>query len=98
MNCVVAERYSTAVLQYPRYCSRGRGLRGRAARVAEVLGTPAAGLRPRPVREKVSLLISCLIRLIHLLSLNREDYLTLKQELDLIPKPNPNGPPGPLDP
>jgi hypothetical protein len=28
-----AERYSTAVLQYPRYCSRGGGLRGRAARV-----------------------------------------------------------------
>jgi hypothetical protein len=39
-----------------------------------------------------------LIRLIHLLSLNREDYLTPKQGLDLIPKPNPNGPPGPLDP
>jgi hypothetical protein len=29
-----------------------RGLRGRAARVAEVLGTPTAGLRPRPAREK----------------------------------------------
>jgi hypothetical protein len=29
-----------------------RGLRGRAARVAEALGTPAAGLRPRPAREK----------------------------------------------
>jgi hypothetical protein len=53
MNCVVVERYSTAVLQYPRrYCSRGGGLRGRAARVAEALGTPAAGLRPRPAREK----------------------------------------------
>jgi hypothetical protein len=52
MNCVVAERYSTAVLQYPRYCSRGGGLRGRAARVAEALGTLAAGLRPRPAREK----------------------------------------------
>jgi hypothetical protein len=52
MNCVVAERYSTAVLQYPWYCSRGGGLRGRAARVAEALGTPAAGLRPRPAREK----------------------------------------------
>jgi hypothetical protein len=33
-----------------------------------------------------------------LLSLNREDYLTPKQGLDLIPKPNPNGPPGPLGP
>jgi hypothetical protein len=40
------------VLQYPRYCSRGEGLRGRAARVAEALGTPVAGLRPRPAREK----------------------------------------------
>jgi hypothetical protein len=46
------------VLKYPRcystrgYCSRGGGLRGRAARVAEALGTPAAGLRPRPTREK----------------------------------------------
>jgi hypothetical protein len=98
MNCVVAERYSTAVLQYPRYYSRGGGLRGRAARVAEALGTPAAGLRPRPARGKVFLLISCLIRLIHLLSLNREDHLTPKQGLDLIPKPSPNGPPSPLGP
>jgi hypothetical protein len=47
---------------------------------------------------RVFLLNSFLIRLIHLLSLNREDYLTPKQGLDLIPKPNPNGPPGPLDP
>jgi hypothetical protein len=27
-------------------------LRERGARVAEALGTPAAGLRPRPAREK----------------------------------------------
>jgi hypothetical protein len=46
------------VLQYPRcysthgYCSHGGGLRGRAARVAEALGMPAAGLRSRPAREK----------------------------------------------
>jgi hypothetical protein len=49
MNCVVAERYSTAT------CGTVHvegGLRGRAARVAEALGTPAAGLRPRPAREK----------------------------------------------
>jgi hypothetical protein len=51
MNCVVAER------TVPRcYSTRGtvhvEGLRGRAARVAEALGTPAAGLRPRPAREK----------------------------------------------
>jgi hypothetical protein len=39
------------------------------------LGTPAAGLRPRPTKEKVFSLISCLIRLIHLLSLYREDVL-----------------------
>jgi hypothetical protein len=48
--------------------------------------------------SRVFLLISCLIRLIHLLPLNGEDYLTPKHGLDLIPKPNPNGPPGTLDP
>jgi hypothetical protein len=48
--------------------------------------------------RRVFLLISCLIKLIHLLPLNREDYLTPKQGLDLIPKPNPNGPLSPLDP
>jgi hypothetical protein len=48
--------------------------------------------------RRVFLLISCLIRLIHLLSLYKEDYLTPKQGLNLIPKPNPNGPPGPLGP
>jgi hypothetical protein len=42
--------------------------------------------------RRIFLLISSLIRLMHLLSLNREDYLTPKQGLDLIPKPNPNGP------
>jgi hypothetical protein len=67
------------------------------SRVGGAQGTPAAGLRPQPAREKGFLLISCLIILIHLLSLNRKDYLTHKQGLDLIPKPNPNGPPGPLD-
>jgi hypothetical protein len=46
MNCVVAARYSTVVL------FTWRRVRGRATRVAEVLGTPTAGLRPRPVREK----------------------------------------------
>jgi hypothetical protein len=38
------------------YSTRGtvhvEGLRVRGARVAEALGTPAAGLRPRPAREK----------------------------------------------
>jgi hypothetical protein len=42
--------------------------------------------------RRVFLPISSLIRLMHHLSLNREDYLTPKQGLDLIPKPNPNGP------
>jgi hypothetical protein len=42
------------VLQYHGYCSR-------PARVGGAQGTPAAGLRPRPAREKVFLLISCLI-------------------------------------
>jgi hypothetical protein len=89
-------------LQYPRrysthgYCSRSGlwrrlGLEGRKER------------RPRDFahgrqERRVFLLISCLIKLIHLLSLNREDYVTPKQGLDLIPKPNPNGPPDPLDP
>ena len=36
-----------AVLQCPRYCSRDGG-----GRVVEALGTPAAGLCPRPAREK----------------------------------------------
>jgi hypothetical protein len=63
-----------------------------AAKVARSRGTPAAGLHPRPTRDKGFLLISCLIRLIHLLSLNRDDYLTPKQRLDLVPKPKPNGP------
>jgi hypothetical protein len=45
------------VLQYrgatvPAVLFTWRGLRGRAARVAEALGTPAAGLCPRPAREK----------------------------------------------
>jgi hypothetical protein len=92
--------WKLGLLRYS-YSTRGtvhvERLREREARVAEALGTPAAGLCSRPAREKVFLLISCLIRLIHLLSLNREDYLTPKQVLDLIPKPNPNGPPGPLD-
>jgi hypothetical protein len=65
---------------------------------AEGARTPAAWLLPTAVQGRVFLLNSCLIRWIHLLSLNREDYLTAKQGLDLIPKPNPNGPPGPSDP
>jgi hypothetical protein len=69
-----------------------------AARVGGAQGTPAAGLRHGRQERRVFLLVSCLIRLIHLLSLNREDYLTPKQGLNLIPKPNPNGPPGPLGP
>jgi hypothetical protein len=68
-----------------------------AARVGGAQGTPAAGLRPRPAREK-GFPSNLLIKLIHLLSLNRVDYLTPKQGLDLVSKPNPNGPPGPLDP
>jgi hypothetical protein len=53
-----------------------------AARVGGSQGTPAAGLRPRPAREKGS---PSNLLLDHLLSLNREDYLTPKQGLDLIP-------------
>jgi hypothetical protein len=83
------------VLQYRGYCShlglwRRLGLEGRRER------RPRGFAHGRQER-RVFLLISCLIRLIHLLSLNREDYLTTMQGLDLIPKPNPNGPPGSLD-
>jgi hypothetical protein len=84
-----------AVLQYPRVLFtprlRRRGLEGRKER------RPRGFAHGRQERW-VFLLISCLIKLIHLLSLNRDDYLTPKQGLDLIPKPNPNGPPGPLGP
>jgi hypothetical protein len=76
----------TGALQYPRcysargYCSREREAEDRWLGLQGELGTPAAGLRPRTAREKVFfLLISCLIRLIHLLSLYREVYLTPKQ-------------------
>jgi hypothetical protein len=67
------------------------GLEGRRERRAR---GSAHGWQER----RVFLLISCLIKLIHNRSLNREDYLTPEQGRDLIPKPNPNGPPGPLGP
>jgi hypothetical protein len=57
-----------------------------------------AGLHPRPARENGFPCNLLLDWLIHLLSLNKEDYLTPKQGLNLIPKPNPNEPSGPLDP
>ena len=42
-----------AVLQYRGYCSRDGGCEGeRAAARVGALGMPAAGLRPRPAREK----------------------------------------------
>jgi hypothetical protein len=73
------ESRGTAALQYPRATVPARvlftGERGReaAARAGGALGTPAAGLRPRPAREKgfpSNLLLD--FRLIHLLSLYRE--------------------------
>jgi hypothetical protein len=86
-----AESYSTRG-----YCSRlglwrWLGLEGRRERRPR-------GFAHGQQERRVFLLISCLIKLIHLLSLNREDYLTPKRGLDLIPKPNPNGPLGPLNP
>ena len=45
------------------------------ARAAGALETPAAGLCPRPAREK-GFPSNLLLRLIHLLSLYREVYLT----------------------
>jgi hypothetical protein len=84
-----------AVLPYPRVLFTSRvvelGLEGRRERRLR-------GFAHGRQERRVFLLISCLIKLIHLLSLNRDDYLTPKQGLDLIPKPNPNGPPDPLDP
>jgi hypothetical protein len=85
-----------AVLQYLRVLFTPRlwrqlGLEGRRER------RPRGFAHGRQERS-VFLLISCLIKLIHLLSLNREDYLTPKQGLGLISKPNPNGPLGPLGP
>jgi hypothetical protein len=49
----------TGALQYPRrysargYCSREREAEDRWLGLQGELGTPAAGLRPRPAREKV---------------------------------------------
>jgi hypothetical protein len=74
-------RIRAAELQYSRcysshrYCSRPGlwqrlGLEGRKER------RPRGFAHDRQER-RVFLIISCLIRLIHLLSLNREDYLTL---------------------
>jgi hypothetical protein len=87
-----------AVLQCPRVLLACRRLREGQLGLLGREETPAAGIRPRRQERRVFLLISYLIRLIHLLSLNREDYLIPKQGLDLIPKPNPNGPLGPLNP
>ena len=42
-----------AVLQYRGYCSRAAAARARERRLGlGALGTPAAGLRPRPAKEK----------------------------------------------
>ena len=66
-----------AVLQYRGYCSRGGGCEGERA-AARVGGAGNAG-RGAWQERRDFLLISCLIRLIHLLSLYREVYLTPKQ-------------------
>jgi hypothetical protein len=50
-----------------------RGEGGCAARDAQEIGMPAAGLLPRPGKRKDFLLISFLSRVIHFLSLHRED-------------------------
>ena len=60
-------------LQNPRRYSTAGTVHRAAARAARALGRPAAGLRPRPVREKgfpSNLWLDS--RLIHLLSLYRE--------------------------
>jgi hypothetical protein len=90
-------RYSTrGATVYRGYCSR-LGLWRRLGLEGRKEHRPR-GFAHGQQERRVFLLISCLIKLIHLLSLNREDYLTHKQGLDLIPKPNPNGPLGPLNP
>ena len=67
-------------LQYPRCYSTACTVHGTAAaRVLGALGTPAAGFAHGRQEGRDFLLISCLIRLIHLLSLYREVYLTPKQ-------------------
>jgi hypothetical protein len=94
---MVAARYSTTVLKYrnatvPAVLFVWRRLReGQLGLLGREERRPRGFAHGRQER-RVFLLISCLIKLIHLLSLNREDYLTPKQGLDLIPKPNPNGP------
>jgi hypothetical protein len=85
-----------AVLQYPRVLFTP-GLWQRLGLEERRERRPRGFAHGRQERRGL-LLISCLIKLIHLLSLNIDDYLTPKQGLDLIPKPNPNGPPGPLGP
>jgi hypothetical protein len=62
---------AAVVLQYRGYCSRARGCEGERE--------PAAGCLPTAGQEgRFFLLNFCLIRLIHLLSLYREVYLTPK--------------------
>jgi hypothetical protein len=45
------------------------------------VGNAGCGASPTAGKREGFLLISCLIRLIHLLSLYREDFLTYKQGL-----------------
>ena len=45
-------REAAAALQYPRCYSTAGTVHGAAAARVGALGTPAAGLRPRPAREK----------------------------------------------
>ena len=64
---------------------------------ARALGTPAAGLRPRPARGKgfpSNLLL--FFRFIHLISLYREVYLTPKQAVINLNGLRPNKPLTPL--
>jgi hypothetical protein len=78
------------------YCSR-QGLWRRLGLEGRRECRPRGFAHGRQER-RVFLLITCLIWSIRLLSLNREDYLTSKEGLDLIPKSNLNGSPGPLNP
>jgi len=73
-------RYSTRVLQYARELFTG-GCEGEraAARVGGRWERRPRGFAHGRQERRDFLLISCLIRLIHLLSLYREVYLTPKQ-------------------
>jgi hypothetical protein len=77
---MLCEATAAVALQYPRGATVPRVLFTAAtARAARALGEAGRGASPTAGKRRFFLLISCFIRLIHLLSLYREVYLTPKQ-------------------